>query len=155
MFFCQFQSGIPTVWKGVLALTPTLDMRQDIEFYNRCNFIHGNCAFVSAIMCQNWKKKVFHHLLYHLAKHCGNTSKIHIQQYCTYLHNYFDYHVCLSFRPVSGFRHKIFFSLKSPWNHPLTPGVDHRGWPRVHPGHAAPPEELARARRALSSTNES
>ena len=24
-------------------------------------------------------------------------------------------------------RHKIFFSLKSPWNHPLTPGVDHRG----------------------------
>ena len=24
-------------------------------------------------------------------------------------------------------RHKIFFSLKSPWNHPLTPGVNPRG----------------------------
>ena len=35
---------------------------------------------------------------------------------------------------------------------PLTPGVDPWGWPRVAPGHAAPPEELARARRALSST---
>ena len=34
--------------------------------------------------------------------------------------------------------------VKSPWNHPLTPGVDPSG-------HAAPPEELARARRALSS----
>ena len=29
-------------------------------------------------------------------------------------------------------------SLKSPWNQPLTPGVDPRGWPRVVPGHAAP-----------------
>ena len=47
--------------------------------------------------------------------------------------------------------HKIFFSLKSPWNHPLTPGVDPWGWPRVAPGHTAPPEELARAQRALSS----
>ena len=42
--------------------------------------------------------------------------------------------------------HKIFFSLKSPWNHPLTPGVDPQGWPRVAPGHAAPPEELEYAR---------
>ena len=24
-------------------------------------------------------------------------------------------------------RHKNFFLLKSPWNHPLTPGVDPRG----------------------------
>ena len=68
-----------------------------------------------------------------------------------HLHNYFDYHVCVSIRPVSGFRHKIFFSLQSPWNHPMSPGVDPRGWPWVAPGHAAPPEELARARRALSS----
>ena len=34
--------------------------------------------------------------------------------------------------PVSGvrsvfIRHKIFCSLKSPWNHPLTPGVDPQG----------------------------
>ena len=36
--------------------------------------------------------------------------------------------------------HKIFFSLKSPWNHPLTPGVDPRGLPRVPPGHTAPRE---------------
>ena len=48
--------------------------------------------------------------------------------------------------------HKIFFSLKSPWNHLLTPMVDPRGWPRVCPRHAAPPEELARAERALSSS---
>ena len=46
---------------------------------------------------------------------------------------------------------QILFSLKSPWNHPLTPGVDPRGWPLVALGHKAPPEELARARRALSS----
>ena len=39
-------------------------------------------------------------------------------------------------------RHKIFFSLKSPWNHPLTPGVEPRGLPRVLSGQAAPPEEL-------------
>ena len=31
---------------------------------------------------------------------------------------------------------------------PPTPGVDPRGWPQVPPGHAAPPEELARAQRA-------
>ena len=32
-----------------------------------------------------------------------------------------------SVRPAGGVRcHKIFFSLKSPWNHPLTPGVDPR-----------------------------
>ena len=43
-------------------------------------------------------------------------------------------------RPVS-VRHKKFFSLKSPWNHPLT-------------HHAAPPEELARTRRALSSKSQ-
>ena len=38
------------------------------------------------------------------------------------LHHYFNYHVCLS-----GVCHKKFFSLKLPWNHPLTfgspPGV--------------------------------
>ena len=43
-----------------------------------------------------------------------------------HLHNYFDYHICLSFRS-SGFRHKNFLSLKSPWNHPLTPEVNPRG----------------------------
>ena len=60
-------------------------------------------------------------------------------------------HPCV--RCASGVRcsSQKFFLLKSPWNHPLTPGVDPRGWPRVPPGHAAPPEELARARRALSS----
>ena len=69
------------------------------------------------------------------------------------LHNYFDYHVCLSIRLVSiRCSSQIFFSLKSPWKHPLTPGVVPRSWPRVPPGHTAPPEELARARRALSST---
>ena len=71
-----------------------------------------------------------------------------------HLNHYFNRHVCPSmFRPfVRPFvRHKNFFSLKSPWNHPLTPGVGPRGWPRVPPGHTAPPEELARARRALSS----
>ena len=46
----------------------------------------------------------------------------------------------------------IFFQLKSPWNHPLTSGVDPRGIPGVAPGLAAPLEELARARRALSSS---
>ena len=36
--------------------------------------------------------------------------------------------VCLSIRPSSGVRaSQNFFSLKSPWNHPLTPGVDPRG----------------------------
>ena len=45
-------------------------------------------------------------------------------------------------------RHKNFFSLKSPWNHPLTTGVDPRGRPRVTPAHAAPPEELEYAREA-------
>ena len=75
------------------------------------------------------------------------------------LNHYFDRHVCPSIRPsfrhsvIPSVRHKIFFSLKSPWNHPLTPGVHPWGWPRVPPGHAAPPEELARARRALSSAN--
>ena len=66
-------------------------------------------------------------------------------------------------RPASGgVRHKIFFSLKSPWDHSLTPGLipypnppDPRGWPLIPtprpPGHAAPPEELAKARRAFSS----
>ena len=70
----------------------------------------------------------------------------------TNLNNYFHRHVCpSSVRP--SVRHKNFFSLKSPWNHPLTPGVDPRDWPQVAPGHTAPPEELARARRALSSLN--
>ena len=70
------------------------------------------------------------------------------------LHNYFDYHVCLSIRfpvsvrcPVS----QIFFSLKSPWDHPLTFGVDPSPQPPNPRGHAAPREELARAQRALSS----
>ena len=67
------------------------------------------------------------------------------------LNNYFNGHVCPSIRPfVSSSQN--FFSLKSPWNHPLTPGVEPRGWPWVPPGHAAPPEKLARARRALSSS---
>ena len=42
------------------------------------------------------------------------------------LHHYFDQHVCLSIRPASG-RHKIFFSLQLPLNHPLTTGVVPRG----------------------------
>ena len=70
------------------------------------------------------------------------------------LNHYFHRHVCPSIRALvrSSVRpSQNFFLLKSPWNHPLTPGVDPRGWPRVAPGHAAPPEELARARRALSS----
>ena len=79
-------------------------------------------------------------------------STIGNNQLVVHLHNYFDYHVCASIRSF-GVRclSQNFFSLKSPWNHPLTPGIDPRGWPRVPPGHAAPPEELARARRALSS----
>ena len=56
--------------------------------------------------------------------------------------------------PVSGVT-KFFFSLKSPWDHPMTSGVDPRGWPLTPtprpPGYAAPPEELAKARRAFSS----
>ena len=66
------------------------------------------------------------------------------------LYNYFNRGVCLSVhapfmrsyvRPFI----TIFFLLKSPWNHPLTPGVD--------PGYQAPPEELRRSCReaALSS----
>ena len=47
------------------------------------------------------------------------SSKSHLQ-------HYFDYHVCLSILHPS-VRHKNFFSLKSPWNHPLTPGADPRG----------------------------
>ena len=43
--------------------------------------------------------------------------------------HYFDQHVCLSIRP-SGVSHKNFFSLKSPWNHPLTPGFD-PGYPEA------------------------
>ena len=41
------------------------------------------------------------------------------------LNNYFDRHVCPSVRACVC--HKIFFLLKSPWNHPLTSGVDPRG----------------------------
>ena len=48
----------------------------------------------------------------------------------TNLHHYFDQHVCVSFRPPPSSVTKIFFSLKSSWNHPLTPGVD----PGVDPG---------------------
>ena len=56
-------------------------------------------------------------------------------------------YVCPSvLRP--SFRHKIFFSPKSPWDHPLTPGVDPRGWPRVPPWHAVPPKELEYAHEA-------
>ena len=40
---------------------------------------------------------------------------------------YFNRHVCPSMRSLVCMyvSHKIFFSLKSPWNHPLTPGVPH------------------------------
>ena len=41
-----------------------------------------------------------------------------------YLNHYFHLHVCASICPLSFVRHKIFFSLKSPWNQPLTLGVD-------------------------------
>ena len=42
-----------------------------------------------------------------------------------YLNNYFYRGVCLSMRRRRPYvRHKNFFSLKSPWNHPLTPEVD-------------------------------
>ena len=69
-----------------------------------------------------------------------------------YLHHYFNKHVCLCVHPcVRLSEASIFFSLKLPWNHSLTPGVDPQGWPWVALGHAAPPEELARAWRALSS----
>ena len=45
---------------------------------------------------------------------------------------------------------KIFRLLIAldPWNYPLTPGVDPRGWPWIAPGQAAPPEELEYAREA-------
>ena len=57
----------------------------------------------------------------------------------SYLHHYFNGHVCLSIRcpsdvRPSGVRHKNFFSRKMPWNHPLTPG-DHHPSPRVDPQH--------------------
>ena len=61
--------------------------------------------------------------------------------------------VHLSVRPCvrTCVRHKIFFCLNhlgiTPWLLESTPGVD----PGYPPGHAAPPEELGRARRALSS----
>ena len=67
------------------------------------------------------------------------------------LNHYFDRHVCPSMRPyVSMYvcMSQNFFSLKSPWGHPLTPEVDPSPRP---PGHAAPSEELAKARRAFSS----
>ena len=41
------------------------------------------------------------------------------------LNHYFHLHVCASMLLLLSFvRHKKFFSLKSPWNHPLTLGVD-------------------------------
>ena len=42
-------------------------------------------------------------------------------------------YVCSFVRPFvrPSVRHKIFFLLESPWNHPLTTGVDPRGYPRV------------------------
>ena len=46
---------------------------------------------------------------------------------CVNLHNYFNYHVCPSIRPGVPMSVTKFFSLKSPWNHPLTPGVDPQG----------------------------
>ena len=73
-------------------------------------------------------------------------SKFELQKCCviylkrklrTYLNNYFSGHVCPSIvRPwVRGsVRHKIFFSLKSPWNHPLTPGVNPGGRPQESGG---------------------
>jgi len=50
-----------------------------------------------------------------------------------HLHHYFDRHVCLSICPsvCPSVRHKKFFSLKSPWNHPLTPGMT----PEVDPAY--------------------
>ena len=63
-----------------------------------------------------------------------------------YLHNYFDYHVCLSIRPVL-VRHKFFSPLNRLGITP-TPGVDPSGWPQVAPGHAAPPEEIEYAHEA-------
>ena len=51
------------------------------------------------------------------------------------LNHYFNRGVCLSIRSfVRPFvRHKIFFLLKSPWNHPLTPGVDPGCTPGTRP----------------------
>lgn len=63
------------------------------------------------------------------------------------------YFINTSLRP-SGFwcpvsvNHKIFFSLKLPWNHSLTPWVDPRDWLRACPRHVAPREELECARDA-------
>jgi len=55
-----------------------------------------------------------------------------IRHLCCYnLHHYFDQHVCLSMRLCVclwvRLSQNFFFLLKSPWNHPLTPGVDPRG----------------------------
>ena len=55
-----------------------------------------------------------------------------MQSVLSNLHHYFNNHVCLSIRPMSGVRHKIFFSRKMPWNHSLTHG-DHHPIPRFDP----------------------
>ena len=65
-----------------------------------------------------------------------------------HLNHYFNSHVCPSVRPLSVLTSQNFFSLKLPWNHHLTTGADPWGWPRVAPGHAAPPVELGYAHEA-------
>ena len=68
----------------------------------------------------------------------------HFHTMSLHLHHYFNQHVCLSICTASSSVTKNFFRLNrlgiTPW-----------GWPRVAPGHTAPPEELAKAQRAFSS----
>ena len=72
------------------------------------------------------------------------------------LNIYFDCQACpSSVRVCVSLCVTKFFSLKSPWDHPPTHGVDPLTPTPRPPGHAAPPEELARARRALSSNQKS
>ena len=124
--------------------TPVLGIEiQEIRF---CDF-----KDFDIILCQ-FKKQSFHSIL------CIFQNKQKMGSLKANLHIYITIStitsVCPSVRfPVSvWFSSQNIFAHKSSWNHPLTPGVDHRGWPWLPPGHAAPPEELARARRALSST---
>ena len=66
-----------------------------------------------------------------------------IHEWLPNLHNYFDYYICLSIRPVvsGGGVTKFLFSLKLPWSHPLTPVVD----PGIDPGYPRGTQSLRRS----------
>ena len=121
--------------KGVTALLPSSMPFWKRPFYSIKGLSDPDlCPCVYLVKC--------HTLKYHIIR---KLKWLWIMLWQFYLNHYFHLHVCASIRTSfvrPSVRCKVFFSPKSLWNHPLTPGVDPQGWPWVAPGHAAPPVEL-------------